>query len=132
MHQGNWKCSSCGGAITELPFQPRSESGLTCRTCYAKSKEKEAGAAPEEGMSVATEAPDMSDIPEDAGVASEPMPSDDSFAGMDAVPATPGEKPKFTGNWSCAGCGGTIASLPFQPRDTSNLKCIDCFKQSRG
>ena len=126
MHQGNWKCSGCGGAITELPFQPRSETGLTCRTCYAKSKDKAASEAPE--MPTASEAPDFS--PDDAGVATEPMPSDDGF-GMETVPITPGEKPKFEGDWKCAGCGGSISSLPFQPRDTSNLKCIDCFKRSK-
>jgi CxxC-x17-CxxC domain-containing protein len=69
-----------------------------------------------------------SDIPEDAGVAGEPMPSDD---GMEATPITPGEKHKFTGDWKCAGCGGAITSLPFTPRDTSNLKCLECFKQSK-
>lgn len=124
MHQGNWKCSSCGGAITELPFQPRSELGLTCRTCYAKQKSKETEQAP--AVPVATEAPDAP--PADAGLASEPAPSDD--IGMDTVPVT-NEKPKFSGDWKCAGCGAAITSLPFEPRDTSNLKCIDCFKQSR-
>ncbi len=126
MYQGNWKCSSCGGEITELPFQPRSESGLTCRTCWSKQNNKEVVSAPE--MSCGTEVPN--DMPEDAGLASEPMPADDGFG--DAKPVTPGEKPKFEGNWSCAGCGGEITSLPFNPRDTSNLKCLDCFKQSKG
>jgi len=123
MHQGNWKCSSCGGAITELPFKPRSESGLTCRTCYAKGKTRQAEQAPE--IPVATEAPD---IPDFAEMATESPPSDDF--GMGAVP-TSTEKSKFTGDWKCASCGGTITSLPFTPRDTSNLKCIDCFKKSR-
>ena len=127
MHQGNWKCSSCGGAITELPFEPRSETGLTCRTCWSKQKDKESQPAPE--MAAGTEVPN--DIPEDAGLAGEPMPADDGF-GMDAVPVKPGEKPKFEGDWRCAGCGTAIKSLPFQPRDTSNLKCIDCFKKSKG
>ena len=125
MHQGNWKCSSCGGAITELPFEPRSESGLTCRTCYGKQKSKDGQQAPE--VPTASEAPDMP--PEDAGLAGEPAPADDS--GMDAVPATPGEHPKFEGDWKCASCGASITSLPFNPRDTSNLKCIDCFKRSK-
>jgi hypothetical protein len=70
------------------------------------------------------------DIPEDAGVASEPMPADD-FGMEGATPVEPGEKKKFEGNWSCAGCGGSINSLPFTPRDTSNLKCLDCFKASK-
>ena len=127
MHQGNWKCSTCGGAITELPFEPRSESGLTCRTCWAKQKDKEKSEAQVPEMPVATEAPDFP--PDGAEMASEAPPFDDD--GMDAVPATPGERPKFTGDWKCAGCGSTITSLPFEPRDTSNLKCIDCFKKSK-
>lgn len=124
MHQGNWKCSSCGGAITELPFEPRSEAGLTCRACYAKQKDKASGQVPE--TPVASEAPQ---IPDDAGLAGEAPPPAD-FEG--SVPATAGEKPKFAGDWKCAGCGAAITSLPFQPRDTSNLKCIDCFKKSKG
>lgn len=127
MYQGNWKCSSCGGAITELPFQPKSESGLTCRTCWSKSNNKTS--TPPADLSSPSE--EISgDIPEDAGLASEPMPADDGFE--DATPITPGEKPKFEGNWQCAGCGGAITSLPFNPRDTSNLKCLDCFKASKG
>lgn len=124
MHQGNWKCSSCGGAITELPFEPRSEAGLTCRACYAKGKEREKEQAPD--IPAASEAPD---IPEEAGLAGEPAPADD-FGG--ATPATPGEKTKVAGDWKCAECGGAITSLPFTPRSTNNLKCIDCFKKSRG
>lgn len=127
MHQGNWKCSSCGGAITELPFQPRSETGLTCRTCYAKQRDQGEQQAPE--MNVASEAPDVPDFSE-ADLATEPAPADDF--GMNTTPVNPAEKPKFSGDWQCAGCGGEIKSLPFQPRDTSNLKCLDCFKQSKG
>ena len=125
MHQGNWKCSTCGGAITELPFQPRSESGLTCRSCY--SKQKGGSSAPAPAMSVADEAPD---IPFDAGLAGEPD-FDDGFD--PAVSSTPGagDRPKFAGDWQCAGCGAAITSLPFTPRDTSNLKCLDCFKRSK-
>lgn len=121
MHQGNWKCSGCGGAITELPFVPRSESGLTCRTCYAK--QKGGNSAPAPAMNVASEAPD---IPFDAGTADGPQMDD----GFDAVPQS-SEKPKIAGNWECANCGGAINSLPFTPRDTSNLKCLDCFKRSK-
>ena len=36
MHQGNWTCSGCNGAITELPFQPRNTTGLLCRDCHSK------------------------------------------------------------------------------------------------
>lgn len=122
MYQGNWKCSTCGGTITELPFQPRSESGLTCRTCYAKSKGRENQIRTEIKSNV--EAPD---IPDFAEVASEP---DDRDGFPDALPVS-SEKPKIAGNWQCASCGGNITSLPFTPRDTSNLKCLDCFKQSK-
>lgn len=134
MFEGNWKCSTCGGAITQLPFQPRSENGLTCRTCYAKGKEAEKSEQPAADIPTASEPAPMDDIPDfDEGqLASEPMPPEDAFAGLDTTAAAaPGEKPKFTGDWTCAGCGGSITSLPFQPRDTSNLKCLDCFKASR-
>ena len=122
MHQGNWKCSSCGGAITELPFVPRSEAGLTCRACFLKSKGGSAS-TPANTMAPATEVPD---IPFDAAPASDPQMDD----GFDVAPPA-GEKPKISGDWQCATCGGSITSLPFTPRDTSNLKCIDCFKRSK-
>jgi CxxC-x17-CxxC domain-containing protein len=125
MHQGNWKCSACGGAITELPFEPRSETGLTCRACWSKSKNGNQSAPP-----TTTAGPHDMDIPDDAGLAGAPDGSEDD--GLGAAPITPGNKPKFTGDWSCAGCGASITSLPFSPRDTSNLKCIDCFKASKG
>lgn len=130
MHQGNWKCSSCGGTITELPFQPRSESGLTCRTCYSKQKGGGSGAAPESSGALETHgAPEVLDIPDHAELAGEPAPAPtDDLDG--AVPAT-SERAKFEGNWTCASCGGAITSLPFAPRDTSNLKCLDCFKRSK-
>jgi len=67
-------------------------------------------------------------IPEDAGLASEAPPAGE-FAG--ATPATPGERTRVEGKWTCATCGGDITSLPFTPRDSSNLKCIDCFKASK-
>jgi CxxC-x17-CxxC domain-containing protein len=123
MPQGNWKCSTCGGTITELPFQPRSEAGLTCRSCYAKKKAKETEQPPE--MQVATEAPDIPDFAELSG-----GPDDRDDFGMGAVLAS-SEKPKTTGNWTCSSCGAAITSLPFTPRDTSNLKCLDCFKRSK-
>ena len=133
MHQGNWKCSTCGGPITELPFQPRSEAGLTCRACYGKSK---GGSSAGGGNSSYSSAPapefapagEIPDIPDFAELASEPAPDDD-FGGS-AVPVS-SEKPRFAGNWQCAGCGAAITSLPFTPRDTSNLKCLDCFKRSK-
>lgn len=44
---------------------------------------------------------------------------------------TGGERKMFSGEWTCSGCGGTISELPFEPRDTSNLKCKECFQKSR-
>jgi len=41
------------------------------------------------------------------------------------------ERPRVEGNWTCSGCGTAITSLPFTPRDTSNLLCIDCFKKNK-
>lgn len=139
MHQGNWKCSKCGGTITELPFMPRSEAGLTCRTCYAKGRD---GASNNSSTSSHADAPadfavgassldERSDIPDFhdfEGGASEPMPHD-GFESLGAT--TPAPKPRTEGNWKCATCGGAITSLPFTPRDVTNLKCLDCFKRSK-
>ena len=38
MFQGDWKCSGCGTAITQLPFQPDPArvGGLTCLDCHKK------------------------------------------------------------------------------------------------
>lgn len=127
MYHGNWKCSGCGGSITELPFQPRSEAGLTCRNCFMKNRGGKSTPAPEPDFGdLASEAPD---IPDYAEVAGEPAPSDD-FGGS-AVPTT-SERPRFSGEWQCATCGTAITSLPFSPRSTDNLKCLDCFKRSKG
>ncbi len=90
MHQGNWTCSGCQGAITQLPFEPKRTDGLTCRDCFQKQRGGSSSSAPQ------------------------------------------GEKARVEGNWTCSGCGSAITSLPFTPRDTSNLKCIDCFKKSKG
>jgi CxxC-x17-CxxC domain-containing protein len=90
MHQGNWTCSGCGTAITELPFEPKTTTGLLCRECHQKKRNESA--------------------PRQEG----------------------GDRPKFAGDWKCSGSGTAITSLPFEPRDTTNLKCIDCFKKSRG
>jgi CxxC-x17-CxxC domain-containing protein len=45
MFKGNWKCGSCGAAISELPFQPdpARESQLQCRDCH-RAKRDEGGA----------------------------------------------------------------------------------------
>lgn len=126
MHQGNWKCSSCGGVITELPFVPRSEAGLTCRACFIKSKGGSSSSSTSNPVTVSAD--EMPLPPDDAGLASEPNHDD----GLDAIAiSSTGEKPKFNGDWSCAICGTAITSLPFTPKTTNNLKCLDCFKQSR-
>jgi len=135
MHQGNWKCSKCGGAITELPFEPRGEAGLTCRTCYAKGK-----AEGETPMDSAGAVPEMDAAPEQDGSdapAFDPMAAPADMSDAPAPPdegtvVEPGaEKPKFEGDWKCSGCGAAITNLPFQPRGDANLKCMDCFKKSK-
>ncbi len=128
MFQGNWTCSKCGGAIKELPFEPRSNSGLTCRECYFKEKDGNAPApvesAPE--MSASEDIPDFD--PTVGSISSEPAPPPpDSLDG--AVPAA--ERQMIQGQWKCASCGGEISQLPFQPKNTENLKCLDCFKKSK-
>lgn len=141
MFQGDWTCGNCGGSIKELPFQPRSNSGLTCRDCYFKEKDDGSGGGkgsssgngskpvPEVDTGKAAELDDrdMPDFnPDDFGTAGEPAPESPEFAD---VPAT--KKKMFEGAWKCATCDGPITSLPFEPRDVTNLKCIDCFKKSK-
>jgi len=38
MFTGNWTCSGCNGAITELPFEPDPSraNALLCRDCHKK------------------------------------------------------------------------------------------------
>ncbi|PIT89485.1 MAG: hypothetical protein COU27_00085 [Candidatus Levybacteria bacterium CG10_big_fil_rev_8_21_14_0_10_36_7] len=38
MIQGNWSCSQCGAAITQLPFEPDGDRPLFCRDCYKNKK----------------------------------------------------------------------------------------------
>tara|TARA_B100000508_G_scaffold37782_1_gene29582 strand:+ start:5867 stop:6280 length:414 start_codon:yes stop_codon:yes gene_type:complete len=136
MFQGNWQCSKCGGEIKELPFEPRGTAGLTCRDCYFKEKNGDtAGSDPaaagsdNSGSSDHDNRDDVPPFDPDAGsTASEPAPDDPNREGE---PAIPGERKMFEGNWSCSGCGNAINKLPFQPRNTENLKCIDCFKSSK-
>ena len=130
MHQGNWKCSKCGGTITELPFEPRSEAGLTCRECYFKEKNGTTSGVAEGTPVVSGELDDRDVPPFDPNEVS-PVDEPQGDDGLDTTPTT-GEKPRFTGDWKCSGCGGDINSLPFQPRNTENLKCLDCFKKSKG
>ena len=39
MYQGDWKCSACGTAITELPFEPNPDQDIQCRECYRSQKQ---------------------------------------------------------------------------------------------
>jgi CxxC-x17-CxxC domain-containing protein len=125
MFQGNWTCSKCGGEIKELPFEPRGTSGLTCRDCFMKGKNNSAPAPePVAGEVDDREAPPFD--PDESTAASEPAPESPEMA---TAPAASTEKKMFEGDWSCSVCGGAIASLPFEPRSTEGLKCIDCFKK---
>lgn len=38
MHKGNYVCSGCGAAITELPFIPSSDRPIRCRACHAADR----------------------------------------------------------------------------------------------
>ena len=92
MFEGNWTCSSCSAAITQLPFQPdpAREGGLVCRDCHKKR------------------------------MADKPRRND-------------GPRQMHQGNWKCAGCGGDITELPFEPDPAraDQLKCRDCFRKHR-
>lgn len=50
MFQGNWECSGCGKAITELPFEPKSTSNLLCRDCHSAKRDAEGGQRRERKM----------------------------------------------------------------------------------
>lgn len=38
MVKGDWKCSECGVAITELPFEPAPDRPIYCRECWSKKR----------------------------------------------------------------------------------------------
>jgi len=38
MVKGNWVCTGCGAAITELPFEPDGERPLYCRDCHQQRR----------------------------------------------------------------------------------------------
>ncbi len=44
-YQGNWKCSKCGGAITELPFEPDPNRAdqLMCKDCFREKRQSFGG-----------------------------------------------------------------------------------------
>lgn len=133
MFQGNWTCSKCGGAITQLPFEPKSNNGLTCRDCYFKEKNGGASAsdptsAGDDSTGGAIDDREAPPFDPDEAPAGEPAPAAPNTEG---APMQPGERKMFEGNWTCSGCGNAITKLPFEPRNTENLKCIDCFKNSK-
>lgn len=137
MFQGNWTCSKCGGDIKELPFEPRSNAGLTCRDCYFNAKNGDAqGTAPaatdsevDTGASGGEDDRDIPDFDPEGMVAEDAAPESPDMA---EAPAATGEKQMFEGDWKCSECGAAITSLPFKPFNTENLKCLDCFKNSKG
>ena len=139
MFQGNWTCSKCGGAITQLPFEPKSDKGLTCRECYFKEKD---GQASGNGAPAAAPTPAPADEQTDAPPFDpDAPPFDPDMAPATDMPDAPpddpgtspasGERKMFQGDWQCSICGGSITQLPFEPRNTENLKCIDCFKANK-
>ncbi len=40
------------------------------------------------------------------------------------------DKQKFQGNWKCCDCDKDITELPFKPKNTENLRCLDCHKKN--
>ncbi|PWB39150.1 MAG: hypothetical protein C3F02_00835 [Parcubacteria group bacterium] len=38
MVQGNWECSDCHIAITELPFEPDGSRPIYCKDCWRKNR----------------------------------------------------------------------------------------------
>lgn len=94
-----------------------------------KQKNATADVAPAEaGAPVVDERPDAPPFDPTSAPEVGDAPTPPEFT--EAAPAS--EKSAFTGEWQCSVCGGAITSLPFQPRSTANLKCIECFKQSKG
>jgi len=41
------------------------------------------------------------------------------------------DKKMYKGDWKCSGCSSDIKELPFEPRDTGNLTCLDCFRKKK-
>jgi len=41
MIQGNWSCSECGTAITELPFEPAQDRPIYCKECWSKKRSQD-------------------------------------------------------------------------------------------
>jgi len=38
MIKGDWKCSECQTAITELPFEPAPDRPIYCKECWMKKR----------------------------------------------------------------------------------------------
>jgi len=38
MVKGDWKCSECQTAITELPFNPAPDRPIYCKECWSKKR----------------------------------------------------------------------------------------------
>lgn len=43
MIKGDWKCSQCGTAITELPFEPAPDRPIYCKDCWRKMRDEKGG-----------------------------------------------------------------------------------------
>ena len=43
MVHGHWKCTECGGEITELPFHPSPDRPIYCKDCWAKKRAEKFG-----------------------------------------------------------------------------------------
>jgi len=43
MYSGNWTCSECGAAITELPFEPSGDRPLLCGECHRNKRPNRGG-----------------------------------------------------------------------------------------
>lgn len=54
MFQGDWKCSKCGTAITELPFDPDPSrlDQLLCRNCHREKTQSFRGRSFDRGRRV--------------------------------------------------------------------------------
>ncbi|MCA9352836.1 hypothetical protein KC901_01495 [Patescibacteria group bacterium] len=37
----------------------------------------------------------------------------------------------FEGNWACSKCNAAITTLPFNPENTENLTCRDCYMKEK-
>ena len=50
MVSGNWTCSKCGDAITELPFKPSGDRPIFCRNCFKSNRPSDGGQRRERQM----------------------------------------------------------------------------------